>query len=223
MFMRCATLSLALLACSSNITLIAGPIMDIDQKPYGVVRPVAASFIGADGSMNPLSSVGHDGSGLNRPSPIRGVHGNDAADMVSVPFDGESPVTIQYDLGDLYNINELWLWQYNELGETDRGIKDFDIVFRDEFGEVVGELSGATTDRGNGLTIPASYYCPLAECVRFIELVIRDNYGDDMFAGLSDIAFAGRLKTLAVPEPSNLTIVSLLGLYLISRNRRRSS
>ena len=115
----------------------------------------------------------------------------------------------------------MWLWQYNGEGETDRGMKDFDIVFRDEDGNIVGELTAAEVERAIGLDLPATYFCPIAECVRYIDLVIRDNFGDNSFVGLSDIAFAGRLKTIAVPEPSNMIAAVLLGLLLVMARRRR--
>ena len=142
--------------------------------------------------------------------------------MIAVPFDGDSPVSIRYDLGSQYTVNELWLWQYNGEGETDRGMSDFDILFRNEDGQIVGQLAEAEVERAIGFDLPASYFCPTAESVRFVELVIRDNYGDNTFVGLSDIAFAGRLRTISVPESSSMAVALVLGLLSLAAVRRRS-
>ena len=197
----------------------AGVIDDLEQSPYGLIRATSAIVLFSDGTSSDLPAVSYDGTGLNNPSPLRGEHSNDVLEMATIPFDGDSPVTIQYDLGDHYNVNELWLWQYNGEGETDRGLKDFDVVFRDEEGKIVGQMTAEQVEQAIGLDLPASYFCPLAECVRYIDLVIRENYGDAGFVGLSDIAFAGRLKTMTVPEPSSVGLM-LIGFLCFVRKMR---
>ncbi len=222
MHTRFLFLLILFIGLANGTKLLAGPIVDLDPTPYGLIRPASAVVLHEDGPTTELPSVGFDGTGLSNPSPLRGAHSSNLDDMVAVPFAGDSPVTIQYDLGNQYNVNELWLWQYNGEGETDRGMSEFDIVFRDDDGQIVGQLSAAEVERAIGLDLPASYFCPIAESVRFIELVIRDNYGDSSFVGLSDIAFAGRLKTIAVPEPSSMAVALMLGFLFVAAGRRRS-
>ncbi|MCA9215527.1 MAG: hypothetical protein KDB27_20825, partial [Planctomycetales bacterium] len=85
------------------------------------------------------------------------------------------------------------------------------------------EIAAATVGIANAGNLPASYFCPVAEDVRYVELVIRENYGDTEFVGLSEIAFAGRLRTVTVPETTSLTAALVLtsALYL-SRLRRKA-
>ncbi|MCA9218636.1 MAG: hypothetical protein KDB27_36455, partial [Planctomycetales bacterium] len=180
--------SMFLLCASFLGSADAGPIAEVEAAPYGLIRPESAVLLLGDGSKESLPTVGFDGTGLSSFSPLRGVHSTEVSGMVSVPVSDVDPVTIRYDLGNEFSVNELWLWQYNAEGETDRGMKDFDIVFRNTNGNVVSEIAAATVGIANAGNLPASYFCPVAEDVRYVELVIRENYGDTEFVGLSEIA-----------------------------------
>ena len=218
---RLLCLFVLIIGIASGTKSFAGPIDDLDQTPYGLIRPASAVVLHSDGTSTDFSSVGFDGTGLSDPSPLRGVHSNDFSEMVAVPLDnGAVPVTIQYDLGDRYTVNEMWLWQYNGEGETDRGLKDFDVVFRDHDGTIVSQLAAEHAEQADGLETPPSYFCPTAQGVRYIDLVVRDNHGDTDFVGLSDIAFAGRLRPVEVPEPSGIALAMLFGVLIVARRRR---
>ena len=142
--------------------------------------------------------------------------------MWAAEIQGDEPMTLRFDLGEGYDIQEFWMWQYNDESETDRGLKSMDVIFRDEHGDIVGEITGATIEQANGDPVLPYYFCPIVQCIRFIEFRMLENYGDTNFIGFSEVLFAGRPKDAFVPEPDFHLTSLILSLLMFNRYRRRN-
>ncbi|MCA9200588.1 MAG: hypothetical protein KDA87_23775 [Planctomycetales bacterium] len=214
----CRTLFLiGTLAAATQRPVCAGVISDYEVGPYQTIRPVSASLV-TDAGLVELGSQAYDGDGLTNSSPLFALHGNEADSMLQVPFTDGSPSTVQFDLGGQFNIHEIWLWQFNDAQNLDVGVSDVEFVFRDEDGNVVGGLTGGVS-MGRGDLVKPYYFCPFGECVRFIDVILKDNFGDLDLVGFSEIVFAGREKVAEVPEPW-LGATSMLALLFLRRRRK---
>lgn len=131
---------------------------------------------------------------------------------------------VQFDLGAVYTIESIHVWNYNEAtggNLTERGVNAVSVQY------------GTTT--ALGLTVPGiSNFAQAPEPVtndyagevfdsfapfnaRYIKFDIDSNYGDgNQFYGLSEVQFEGTL----VPEPSSLALLALAGLGFVRRKRR---
>jgi MYXO-CTERM domain-containing protein len=197
---------------------------------YQVMRAVAAKiFQGEQELVAP--SVLYDGTGLTHSNPVLASHGNDPATIWQysvVPAD--YPVSVEFDLGGLYLVNELWIWQLQ--GELeDRGLQEFDIVMRDEAHRLVGDIEGRLDDiRRVGVQPVQRFnafgeciFLPVPDCVRYVELRVNRNKGNEEWLGLAEVAFAGwQLGCQPVPEPQSWSLGAFgLGHLMAGRRRRR--
>jgi hypothetical protein len=209
------------IALALPFTADASTIDNFDLGPYQVIRPVRVELL--DGSGESIAELPIDpvtGEGLSSSNPLHALHSAAPDAMLEAAYTEGEPVTIQFDLGSLYNISELWLWQYNAPGELDRGMNHIEISFKDDQGNVMGSSIVTSLPLGSGEPLTGSYFCPFIDCIRFVELRILDNYGDSRWVGLSDIALGGREKKTAVPEASAMSM-ALLALTAIADGARR--
>jgi hypothetical protein len=206
----------------------AAPIEFGDLSPYQVIRARSAWVLHGDQQTQAPASL-IDGTGLTDENPLLAYHGTESEAIWQHPVGQEYPVSIEFDLGSDYLINELWIWQLpGEL--KDRGLQDFEIVMRDASRRELGTLIGAL-DRFDRVGVqPAQRYnafgecifLPIAEFVRSVELRIHRNRGDQTWVGLAEVAFAGWGDPPSVPEPGGLTLLVTGLLASLARRRRRT-
>lgn len=225
---RILCLCVATLGCF-NLKLDAGPILDPEFGPYKLIRPVGAVVRHGE-SESPAPAVLYDGTGLSHPNPLRASHGADLDTVWREPIGEHSlPVSVEFDLGGEFLVNEMWLWRIPGDELEAAGIFAFDVVMRDANGEEVGVFeTDVTRLKGVGLQPVPRFnafgecvFLPFPDCVKFVELRIHQNRGDVDWVGLAEVTFAGREKVQAVPEPSR--VVLMIGSLALLSFRRRSA
>jgi hypothetical protein len=142
---------------------------------------------------------------------------------------------IVFDLGDTYNVEEIHVWNYWDVGSNpSQGVDDVDMLFATTltsgaFGSVasLADYSGSVSLNFAEQTADGSFQgagelvsLGSTKSARYVLLDVQTNHGYGTPAsgrvGLGEIRFTGT----AVPEPTITALLGLGGLALILRRRR---
>ena len=117
--------------------------------------------------------------------------------------------TLVFDLGKLYAVDSTSIWNYGEgCCGNERSVRDFGISYSTNgisytnFGNFVLQQSNANPFPGESFALGFN--------ARYIKFSLNSNYGDEDYAGLSEVKFFGA----PVPEPETYAML-LTGLCLM--------
>jgi len=139
-----------------------------------------------------------DGSGLDINGPGTHAATTDGDMWLSDGnWTGGGPVNEQYaifDLGDVYDVQSVRIWNYNEGGWTHRSVQEMDILVSiDDVAYTNLGTFGLTEAPGLDTVDFSETFTLTADDVRYVKFDIEDNYGldpaGDDFVGLSEVIF----------------------------------
>ena len=143
-----------------------------------------------------------DGSGLYELVPGTGtfVHNNGDGDT-SWNTGGGDPAFLQYDLGQQFNVNGFYVWNYGGPAPwVSRGLKEIQLDASDD-GQTfksVGQFALAGEDSSNEIRAQAvKFDAPIK--ARFFKITPISRFGSDAW-GLSEIRFANADKKYVMPS-----------------------
>lgn len=129
---------------------------------------------------------------------------------------------VTFDLGGLYRINQIQVWNYNEAAPspnlTSRGVNAVTINYGVDaaLGSSVPGITNFAQATGLSTYTGEVFNSFTPFVARFIEFDIDSNHGgDNNFYGLSEVQFDGTL----IPEPSTALLGTLALLGLVRRRR----
>jgi hypothetical protein len=209
----------------------AGPIPIPQFGAYQSIQPVNA-VARYQGQEFAVTEALTNGAGLNHRHPLMAHHGSDPDTIWQMPLEDSSfPVSLEFDLGGEFLLNEMWIWQLRGEGLEAQGIDQYEIVMRDADGNEVAVLDSSSQPLKSAGVQPASrfnafgecIFLPYPDCVRFIELRIHSNLGDTDWLGLAEVLFLGRAKLEPVPEPTAAfgLMIGIASLLVFRRRQTR--
>jgi hypothetical protein len=205
--------------------IVAGPAASlhgataIDLRASAATAVTASSYYTESGSNENPPAAASNWSGMSGSFPD-GLASTEwwtswaSAAHADLNYTGE---WIEWDLGNTYTLGLVHVWNFNEAGYTDEGIKTLDIQ----------RWSGSAWENAyTGLTWPKApdaadytgfdqvFATPITTSkIRFTNL---ENYGSTYGAGVGEVVFYGD----AVPEPAiGLTVFATFALALTKRRR----
>lgn len=163
-----------------------------------------------------------DGSGLSAGADtILGtaddLHGTGANDgWLTDPLGTNG--TITFDLGGVFDVTDLLVWNYNEAGFPGHGMNA--VTIRAAGADKVFDITqgGVTLTAGTGTGDIAAQVVNLSgfNGVQYIEISNTTNHGDTR-SGLAEVRFDG---VATVPEPSSFALLGLGSLAMLRRRRK---
>jgi hypothetical protein len=136
---------------------------------------------------------------------------------------------IVYDLGDTYDVNGIYVWNYwdSPANGSTQGAKDVDVLFATTLNNTFGtqasvdndfsglisavfpEMTDVTSNQGTGGLVDLGS----ATTARYVLFNINTNHGHPDRVGLGEIRFTN------IPEPSSLALLGFGSLLFLRRRR----
>ena len=166
------------------------------------IQPIAATASSSQSDAGRTPNKMIDGSGWDESFPGNGVyvHTNNVFAAGNCMWNGAADSTLGFDLGKVYHVSGIYLWNYNEgNGYNRRGIRDVEISYSADdkaFSPPVKytfEMAPGTEDYG-GQGVPF----PKPVAARYFRWKILSNYGSGEASGIAEVRFANAdLKAVA--------------------------
>jgi len=123
----------------ADFTVYPGDVWSFESEPIGLpIVNVTATASSSAPTQGPPSTV-VDGSGLTDV-----LHSTDSQTMWSSAFDGPQPTWVLFDLGRVYPLHEMWVWNSNTEQELSIGYGFQDVTIEYSLDGVEFEMLGTT-------------------------------------------------------------------------------
>ena len=188
------------------------------------------TIVSADEGSNPnmTSSDAIDGSGLPGNTPaLSGTHSDTWSDNW---WSQTLTPQITIDLGATYSLTGVHIWNYNESGQTGRGLKEVIINVSPDAdtnnlaylgGWTFAEATGSSTYTGFDLDLTGLKTASLLSNVRYFQIVASGTHGTswDSYGGLAEIQFDATAPS--VPDMGSTAALLGMGVAALAFARRR--
>jgi hypothetical protein len=187
-----------------------------------IVKPVSAAGPYWGSEVGPWNTI--NGTGISDPTvietgdPVPVTYPTHVSDMLSGWLAlGTSGQVITFDLGSAYTIAGMHIWNSNQYGSTDRGVKGVNVEFSTTsatsgFGSLESLTFSQSPDNPAGYIIGEDKSLSSPTTARWVRFTVLSNHGDPTFAGLAEVRFV-------TPEPATIVLLTLGSAVLL---RRRS-
>jgi hypothetical protein len=189
---------------ASPSTIFTGKIWEFTVEPfsYPVEGIIATSNTSSEADSGPEKSI--DGSGLN----AEGQHSMNSWDMWLGTPAGADPIYIQYEFNQVYKLDEMLVWNYNEQFEVFLGYGAKAVTVEYSVNGVDWTLLGEV-EFAKGASSPDYEANTVVDFggqpVKYVRLTINTNQGG-LFpqAGLSEVRFMYVPANAREPQPADL-------------------
>ena len=199
----------------ASLTVLPAQALPIIYNPTPTVTMNTGSFTTNFGALVNTAN----GNGLTGPGNAleqQHVSTGGGANFWSATVSGgatTADVNLDFDFGSSVFLDTLALWNYNafNITATDRGIRDFKLIFSDnsDFTSPVYTSDTLTLPEGTATPISATNFSFPVIKARYARIDVASNWepGSQTLIGLSEVRFAQQ-----VPEPSSGLGLLALGL-----------
>ncbi len=194
-------------------TVFKGEVWSFAVEPY--TYAVENVVVATDAVSDPVSGIENiiNGSGLSDD----GLHSTDSTDMWQTVTGTAVPFSIQYELDQVYKLDEMLVWNYNVQFESvlGFGLKDVTIEYSADgetwtsLGDI--ELAQATAQSGYVANNAIDFG---GAAVKYVKMTVNSNFGGLPQFGLSEVRFMYIPVAARQPEPADgatdLSLASVL-------------
>ena len=176
------------------------------QSLGAFIQPVSATASSSQSDAGRTPNKMIDGSGWEESFPGNGVyvHTNNVFAAGNCMWNGAADAALGFDLGKVYHVSGIYLWNYNEgNGYNRRGVRDVEITYsadNKEFSPPVKytfEMAPGTEDY-KGQAVPF----PKPVSARYFRWKILSNYGSGEASGIAEARFANADAKAVITAPA---------------------
>ncbi len=182
-------------------TVFKGVVWSFTVEPFVYpVEQIAATASSFEEGSGPENTVNRSGLDVND------LHSIDMTAMWLTRFDGSQPAWIQYDLGHVYQLHEMWVWNYN--GEFEDligyGIQNATVEYAADDADwtVLGDFDFAQAagldDYGHDTVIDFG-----GTAARYVKITVNSDWGGMGQQGLSEVRFLHIPTAASHPQPTD--------------------
>jgi len=180
-------------------TVFKGPVWSFTTEPYAFyVKPIKATASSQSNTLTgPEKTI--DGSGLT------GDQHSTASTQMWLSKKSQTPVWIKYEFDQVYSLQQMWVWNQNQLTEPDKGYGAKDVTIETS---TDGTTWTALSNVPQFADAPGedAYVCNTIvdfNCVKakFVRLNILSNWGGATSSGLAEVRFFYIPVKAFVPTP----------------------
>ncbi len=185
-----------------DATVFKGQVWSFSVEPlaYAIENIIVTTNGTSDAGFGPENTI--NGSGLNDMDQ----HSIGETDMWLVPPGGDNPIWIQYEFDRVYQLHDLWVWNYNVLFETvlGYGLKLVTIDYSADgadwttFGDVEFAKATAKPDYAHNTTVDMD-----GAAAKFVRLTVKSGWGVLGYYGLSEVRFLHIPAFARRPQPAD--------------------
>jgi len=150
-----------------------------------------------------------DGSGWGESFPGSGVyvHSNAVFDAGGCMWNGKPDAWLLFDLGKDFNVNGVYVWNYNEKGGWNtRSVREVEVLSSTD-GESFSPVGTFTLKMAPGEADYGGQIVPFTKPVRarYFKWVIKSNYRGGEMSGVAEVRFSNADAKAAAPTPPDWT------------------
>ncbi|HPC93804.1 MAG TPA: discoidin domain-containing protein [Sedimentisphaerales bacterium] len=185
-----------------DATIFKGQVWSFSVEPlaYAIANISVTTNATSDAGLGPENTI--NGSGLNDMDQ----HSIQETDMWLASPGGEEPIWIQYEFDRVYQLHELWVWNYNVLFEAvlGYGLRLVTIDYSADgadwttFGDVEFAKATAKPDYAHNTTLNLN-----GAAARFVRLTVKSGWGVLGYYGLSEVRFLHIPAFARQPQPAD--------------------
>lgn len=141
-----------------------------------------------------IDGQGLDDGGLGSPDSIHTTSGSEMWTAI-----GSIRAEVVFDLGKLVDLNKVYIWNYNVPNDTDRGMKDVQILVSPDSNPATAKFSGIATVTLTEGGEHAQAFDVVGTDVRLVKIKNTSNWGNGYAIGLAEVRFGSGSVVGKVP------------------------
>ena len=176
------------------------------QSLGAFIQPVSATATNSQSGAGRTPNKMIDGSGWEESFSGNGVyvHTSNVFAAGNCMWNGAPDSTLDFDLGKVYSVSGIYLWNYNEgNGYNRRSVRDVEVAYSadnkkfNSLGKYTFEMApGAEDDTGQAVPFPR----PVS--ARYFRWKILSNYGSAEASGIAEVRFANAAVKAVTAVPA---------------------
>ena len=205
---------LTLSATSVSAAAIGNPSSSNGWDTTSVVSVTASSEDSAPrGAINTIN-----GSGISSGGDL---HGNVHTQMW-LSGNAAAPYWIKFDLGSVHALDEMHIWNYNELNWPFVGMQDVIIEYSDDdvSWSPLASLKIQMAQEGGAAAGAVDAIVPFNGITARYVMISSDPNGEDNWSNIHEYVGLGEVRFYDVPEPASLMLIGAGGLAVCRRRCR---
>lgn len=199
------------------LLLAAVLVLGLTQSLGDFLQPIAVTVTNGEEVQDALiNGNGLDDPGLGNPDASHVAAGSEMWTAI-----GSIRAEVVFDLGATVDLTKVYIWNYDNGGDTDRGMKDVQILTSSDSNPATAKFTGIATVTLTEGGDRAQAFAVVGTNVRLVKLRNTSNWGNGYAIGLAEVRFEsgdipGSVPVVSVTSLKNGDVVPLGSDFILA-------